>query len=75
MSTEQRPSWATGLTEKDCDLAMRGSFTVAAAVAYTGVSDKTIRRLIKEGALEAKRIGNGFRISKSSLDACFPGLS
>ncbi|HEY9724458.1 MAG TPA: helix-turn-helix domain-containing protein [Oscillatoriaceae cyanobacterium] len=75
MSEQQdRPIWARGLDDRTYDLALRGQFAVVAAAEYAGVSDKTIRKLINTGALEAKRIGNGFRIQKSSLDAYF-GLS
>lgn len=71
---QERPIWARGLDERTYDLALRGQFSVAAAAVYVGVSDKTIRKLINTGALEAKRIGNGLRIPKASLDAYF-GLS
>lgn len=66
---DARPIWAAGLSDTDYDLAMRGSFTVEAAAAYLGVSDRWVREAIKDGRLPARMIGKGYRIQKAHLDS------
>lgn len=66
---EKRPRWAKYLAEEDYELTARGMFTTAAAAAYAGVSEGTIRQAIKQGKLKATRLGRGFRIALRDLKA------
>jgi excisionase family DNA binding protein len=53
------------------------AYSTAEAAAIKSVSEKTLTRAIKatEGnTLEAKRVGRGYRIKASDLDAWYEGL-
>jgi excisionase family DNA binding protein len=43
-------------------------YTILEAAKLLKVSDDTIRRLIKTGELDAVKVGNQWRIKKSSVD-------
>lgn len=76
MSTFPRPEWAKTLSDFDYELTERGHFTVHAAAAYTGTSDKWIYGLIKEAKLSSVRVGKRLIIQKLDLDALLsPGAS
>ena len=52
-------------------------YTTAQAAEVKAVSEKTITRAIKatDNGLAAKRVGRGYRIKASDLDAWFDGLA
>ena len=44
-------------------------FTVEEAATHLNLHVKTVRRFIREGKIEAKRIGKEYRITRSALEA------
>jgi excisionase family DNA binding protein len=46
----------------------RAAFNQVEAAQYLGVSDKTVRKLLKEGTIRFARIGSRVLIAKSELD-------
>lgn len=68
MPTNERPYWARELPEDEYAMALRGLFGVEAAAAYIGTSDRFVRNLVADGALEARKVGRRLRIQKAQLD-------
>jgi len=49
------------------EIAGRKYFTVSEAAKKFNKADKTIRRWIKEGRLDAKKVGGSFLISEANI--------
>ena len=69
MSNPERPLWAMRLSERDFELSTRGVFTTHAASEYTGLSEGTIRKALKNNELAGAKLGKGWRIAKRDLNA------
>jgi excisionase family DNA binding protein len=46
----------------------RAAFNQVEAAKYLGVSDKTVRKLLKEGTIRCARVGSRTLIAKAELD-------
>lgn len=63
----ERPLWASSIADDDLELALRGIYTIAAAAAFIGTSETSVRRMVNAGILAGQRLGSRWFILEGPI--------